>query len=39
MHEIIESEMHMDVNGIVVITTRSVSEEGHDVKSGTVYIG
>ena len=39
MHEIIECEMHMDICGTAVITTRSVAEEGHDVIRGTVLIG
>jgi transcriptional regulatory protein LevR len=39
MHEIIESEMHIDIDGKTVITTKSVLEEGHDVKRGTVLVG
>jgi hypothetical protein len=37
MHEIIESEMRMDVNGTISVVTLPVSEE-HVVK-GTFYIG
>jgi hypothetical protein len=39
MQEIIESEMHMDVCGTVVITKKSTKEEGTDIISGTVFIG
>ncbi|MCL2333917.1 MAG: hypothetical protein FWC52_03910 [Candidatus Methanoplasma sp.] len=38
MHEIIVSEMQMDVCGKIVITTKSASEEGRNVKRGTVRI-
>ena len=39
MHEIIESEMLIDINGITVVITKSVAEEGHDCTKGTVLIG
>lgn len=37
MQEIIESELYMDANGTMVITTKSVTdEEGQYTTSGTV---
>jgi hypothetical protein len=39
MHEITESEMHMDICGMVVITTRSVTDEGCDIRRGTIHVG
>ncbi len=39
MHEIIESEMYLDVGGTVVVKIMSVIEEGHEIVSGTVHIG
>jgi|GEM_PF-2551796 len=39
MHEIIESEMHIDIDGMTVTTTKSVFEEGHNITRGTVRVG
>jgi len=39
MHEIIESEMYLDVGGTAIITIMSVAEEGHDTLKGTILIG
>jgi len=39
MHEIIESEIYMDIGGTAVMITMSAAEEGHDVTRGTVLIG
>ena len=39
MHEIIESEMNMDVCGTVNVKITAVAEEGHDVIRGTCLIG
>jgi hypothetical protein len=39
MHEIIVSEMHMDVDGMIVIKTWSVTEEGRDKIRGNIVIG
>lgn len=38
MHEIVESELLIDVNGTAVIITTSVSKEGYNTISGTVLI-
>ena len=39
MHEIIESELYMDIGGTAIIITTSVTEEGHDTIRETVLIG
>ncbi len=38
MQEIVESELNMDMNGIVVMATKCVVEEGREVIRGTVLI-
>jgi hypothetical protein len=39
MHETIESEMYMDVNGTAVVIIRSVKIEGCAAMKGSVLIG
>lgn len=38
MHEIIESELYLDINGTTLVKVTSVVEEGRDIVNGTVIM-